>query len=294
MQQLAPTADGLAQLKGLAADSAVVDILNQFPTAPVADPGSSQTVNAPGCPAGGCIVPFGSISPRAPNFLNQHDFIVNADYIHGKHAIGFHALYDKSRQPNVNASTPLDQFTGSAANDVRKYLFKDTWSINDRFVNDFRTSLSRFVLAFTVPATFSNFPNAEVDPLGLNIGPQGCSPQSNIINTYQVLDNVSYVRGRHTLKAGVEWRHWIAPGNFLPRSRGEWDYGDLSTLINDELPNGNNGALRGAGSGFFAGNQNAIYGFAQDDWKLRASRRLRLRSLRKRQVGYSRWIRDLL
>ncbi len=278
VQQLAPTADGLAQLKGLAADSAVVDILNQFPTAPVADPGSSQTVNAPGCPPppGGCIVPFGSISPRAPNFLNQHDFIVNADYNHGKHAIGFHVLYDKSRQPNVNASTPLDQFTGSAANDVRKYLFKDTWSINDRFVNDFRTSLSRFVLAFTVPATFSNFPNAEVDPLGLNIGPQGCSPQSNIINTYQVLDNVSYVRGRHTLKAGIEWRHWIAPGNFLPRARGEWDYGDLSTLINDELPNGNNGALRGAGSGFFAGNQNAIYGFAQDDWKVTARLTLNL------------------
>ena len=266
--QQAPTADGLAQLKAVAADSAVVDILNQFPVAPTADPRYSQVVVAPGCPAGGCVIPFGTISPRAPNFLNQHDFIVNADYNQGKHAVGFHVLYDKSRQPNVNASTPLSQFTGAAANDVRKYLFKDTWSINDRFVNDFRASLSRFVLAFTVPATFSNFPNAEVDPLGLNIGPQGCSPQSNIINTYQVLDNVSYVRGRHTFKAGVEWRHWIAPGSFLPRARGEWDYADLSTLINDEVPNGNNGALRGAGSGFFAGNQNGIYGFFQDDWKV--------------------------
>jgi hypothetical protein len=264
--QSAPTADGLTQLKGLAADSAVVDILNQFPIAPTAT--GTVAVVAPGCPTGGCLVPFGQISPRAPNFLNQHDFIINADYNHGKHAMGFHVLYDKSRQPNVNASTPLDQFTGTSANDVRKYLFKDTWSINDRFVNDFRTSLSRFVLAFTVPATFSNFPNAEVDPLGLNIGPQGCSPQSNVINTYQVLDNVSYVRGSHTLKAGIEWRHWIAPGNFLPRARGEWDYGDLSTLINDLIPDGNNGALRGAGSGFFAGNQNAIYGFAQDDWKV--------------------------
>jgi hypothetical protein len=264
--QSAPTADGLAQLKGLAADSAVVDILNQFPTAPTAT--GTVAVVAPGCPTGGCLVPFGQISPRAPNFLNQHDFIINADYNQGRHAISFHVLYDKSRQPNVNASTPLSQFTGSQANDVRKYLFKDTWSINDRFVNDFRTSLSRFVLDFTVPATFSNFPNAEVDPLGLNIGPQGCSPQGNIINTYQVLDNISYVRGKHTLKAGIEWRHWIAPGNFLPRSRGEWDYGDLSTLINDLVPDGNNGALRGAGSGFFAGNQNAIYGFAQDDWKV--------------------------
>lgn len=264
--QSAPTADGLATLKSLAADSAVVDVLDQFPVASSAS--SSEVVFAPGCPVAGCVIPFGTISPRAPNFLNQHDFIINADYIHGKHAISFHVLYDKSRQPNVNADTPLDQFTGATANDVRKYLFKDTWTINNRFVNDFRTSLSRFVLAFTVPTAFSNFPNAELDADGLNIGPQGCSPQSNTINTYQVLDNVSYVRGKHTFKAGVEWRHWIAPGNFLPRARGEWDYADINQLVNDFVPNGTNGALRGAGSGFFAGNQNGIYGFVQDDWRV--------------------------
>ena len=266
VSQTAPTAAGLAELKAIAADSAVVDILNQFPVAPANDAGT-QTVTTPACPAG-CVIEFGNIAPFAPNFLNQHDFIVNTDYNQGRHALGFHVLYDKSRQPNVNASTPLSQFTGSAANDVRKYLFKDTWSANDRFVNDFRASLSRFVLAFTVPSTFSNFPNAEIDANGLNIGPQGCSPQSNIINTYQVLDNMSYVRGKHTFKWGAEWRHWIAPGSFLPRERGEWDYNTISRFINDQVPDGTNGALRGAGSGFFAGNQNGIYTFVQDDWKI--------------------------
>jgi hypothetical protein len=264
--QSAPTADGLATLKTLAANQAVVDVLNQFPVASSAS--STEVVSAPGCPVGGCLIPFGTISPRAPNFQNQHDFIINADYNHGKHAISFHVLYDRNRQPNVNADTPLDQFTGSTATDVRKYLFKDTWSINDRFVNDFRTSLSRFVLAFGVPTSFSNFPNVELDADGLNVGPQGCSPQGNTINTYQILDNVNYVRGKHTFKAGVEWRHWIAPGNFLPRSRGEWDYANINQLVNDFVPNGTNGALRGAGSGFFAGNQNGIYFFVQDDWRV--------------------------
>src|SRR5262245_25476846 len=55
--QTAPTADGLDQLKGLAADSAVVDILNQFPIAPTES--GTVAVTAPGCPAGGCLVPFG-------------------------------------------------------------------------------------------------------------------------------------------------------------------------------------------------------------------------------------------
>jgi hypothetical protein len=124
------------------------------------------------------------------------------------------------------------------------------------------------VQAFTVPTQFANFPNAKVDVLGLNIGPEGNSPQSYTQNNYQVLNNISIVKGAHTIKFGPEYRRWIAPSDFLPRSRGEWDYADLQTFINDQVPNGFNGALRGAGTGLFNGNQYAIYGFLQDDWKV--------------------------
>jgi len=119
-----------------------------------------------------------------------------------------------------------------------------------------------------VPTEFANFPNAKVDVLGLNIGPEGNSPQSYVQNNYQVLNNISIVKGAHTIKFGPEYRRWIAPSDFLPRSRGEWDYADLQTFINDQIPNGFNGALRGAGTGLFNGNQHAIYGFLQDDWKV--------------------------
>jgi len=85
VDQTAPTAAGLAQLKSVAANSAVVDILNQFPVAPTAD-ATSQMVTTPACPAG-CAIEFGHIAPFAPNFLNQHDFIVNADYNQGRHAL---------------------------------------------------------------------------------------------------------------------------------------------------------------------------------------------------------------
>ncbi len=39
-------------------------------------------------------------------------------------------------------------------------------------------------------------------------------------------------------------------------------------LINDQVPDGANGALRGAGNGTFAANFASIYGFVQDDWKV--------------------------
>jgi hypothetical protein len=273
VSQTVPTSAGLAQLVANAANPAVVAILNQFPTAPTASTTALLTTvpaNTNGTCSAGCMVEFGTISPVAPNFGDSYDFNVNMDASLGKHQLSGRYLFDRFRAPNVNSVTPASQFTGSQVQDVRKFLFHDGWVVSGRFLNDFRGSFSRLVLGFTVPSTLSNFPNAEIDTFGLNIGPQGCSPQSNIINTYQLLDNMSLVRGRHNFKWGAEWRHWISPGNFLPRARGEWDYADISRLVNDEVPNGLNGALRGAGSGFFAGNQNAAYLFAMDDIKVSA------------------------
>jgi Carboxypeptidase regulatory-like domain/TonB dependent receptor len=268
VQQLAPTAEGLTRLKALAANQAVADILSQFPTAPAAD-SASQIVN-------GVDIPIGTFQPAAPSYLNQHDFNVNGDLNLNSHQLRARFLYDRQRSPNVNPDTPLSQFTGAIAADSRKAIVTDAWNITPRIVNDFRVSYSRFVQDFTVPEQFVNFPNAKIDVLGLNIGPEGNSPQSYVQNNYQVLDNVSIVKGPHTFKFGAEYRKWIAPSDFLPRERGEWDYADLQALVSDVVPNGFNGALRGAGSGVFNGNQHAIYGFLQDDWKIRPNLTLNL------------------
>jgi Carboxypeptidase regulatory-like domain len=257
--QQAPTAEGLALLNNLAPSDAVRNVLRQFPTAPVAD-SPPKTVN-------GVSIPIGTIQPAAPNLLNQDDFNINADLNAGQHQLRWRFLYDRQRSPNVNPDTPLAQFSGDIAADSRKLIFSDAWAVSPRFANDFRFSYSRFVQGYTVPQQFVNFPNVEVDDLGLNVGPEGNSPQSYTQNNYQFLNNISLLRGAHTLKFGAEWRHWIAPTNFLPRERGEWDYGSLQTLINDRVPDGFNGALHGAGSGIFSGNQDGIYGFVQDDWK---------------------------
>jgi hypothetical protein len=260
VQQLAPTSAGLTQLNSMATNDAVRSILSQFPTAAVAD-APPEVVN-------GVSIPIGTFQPAAPSYLNQHDFNINGDLNLARHSVRGRFLYDRQRSPNVNPDTPLAQFTGAIAADNRKVILTDAWAASDHVINDFRVSYSRFVQAFTVPTQFANFPNAKVDVLGLNIGPEGNSPQSYVQNNYQVLNNISIVKGAHTIKFGPEYRRWIAPSDFLPRSRGEWDYADLQTLINDQIPNGFNQALRGAGTGLFNGNQYAIYGFVQDDWKV--------------------------
>jgi hypothetical protein len=255
---LSPTQSGMSMLNSLAANSQVQDILAQFPIASSA----SDTVEV-----NGQAIPIGNVQFFSPDFDNQHDFQINIDYNVGKHQLRWRFLYDRFRSPNPNPSLPMPQFTGTIEADNRKILFTDVWAISSSFANDFRISYSRNVKPYTVPSTFANFPNVEIDDLNLNVGPEGNSPQSQIQNNYQLLDNISYIFGRHQVKAGIEYRDVIAPGDFLPRGRGEWDYANISELVNDLVPTGLNGALRGAGSGFFAGNQQSIYWFLQDDFK---------------------------
>jgi len=255
-----PTADGLATLTSLAHDSAITDILQQFPVAPAAT--STVMVN-------GQAIPVGTIQSVAPNYSNEHDFIVNVDASLGKHQLRGRFLFDRFRAPDFNLSQPQTQFLGTNSADARKIIFSDAWAISSSIVNDFRASYSRVIGPnLVVPGGFENFPNVEIDELGSNLGPDGLAPQSYGQNVYQWIDNLSYIRGKHTFKFGVEVRKYIAPTNGLPRARGEWNYATLSQFINDYVPTGGNGALRGAGSGFVAENNNAFYWFVQDDWKI--------------------------
>ena len=260
-----PTASGISQLQALNPDSAVAAILGQFPAA------TTKTGTTNVTDVNGVVHPIdiGQFSSSAPNFSNQHDFSVNVDLSLGKHQLRGRALYDRFRAPQVNPIQPQSQFTGTNQSDARKYIVTDAWSVSNRVINDFRASFSRLNGPNIVaPAQFANFPNVEIDAFGSNVGPYSLAPQGYTQNVYQLTDSVSYIRGKHTFKAGIEGRNYIAPTNDLPRARGEWDYATLNSFINDFVPDGANGALRGAGTGSTADNYHAVYWFVQDDWKL--------------------------
>jgi len=265
----APTSAGLTTLNSLAATQAVKDVLAQFPVAGAADQ-PSVLVN-------GTPVQMGTFFAIAPSFFDQRDFNINLDVNLSKHALRTRFLYDKFTSPNINQVMPQAQFTSTYLTAAKKAIVSDAWTVSNQVVNEFRASYSRAIgPQLGVPAAFSNFPNVEIDPLGLNVGPNGCSPQGGVQNVYQFSDTVSYTRGKHTFKGGAEVRKTISPSNFLPRSRGEWDYASLVTFINDQVPDGANGALRGAGSPSFAANYNSFYGFFQDDWRVTSKLTLNL------------------
>lgn len=264
---LAPTSAGLSTLNSLAANAAVRAILAEMPAANT----STRTVTVNGTP-----IPIGNLQFFAPDYFNQNDFQTNIDANMAKHQLHGRFLFDRYRAPNANGDLPAPQFTGSVAVDNKKVIATDTWTINPGLVADLRVGYSRNIKSFTIPDKYKNFPNVGIDDLGLSFGPEGSSPQSAIQNVYQGVANFSHAIGSHQLKEGIEYRNWIAPQEFLPRGRGEWDYANLGQLVNDLVPGGLNGALRGAGLSVFAGNQQAVYWYVQDDWKARDNLTLNL------------------
>jgi len=267
-QVILPTANGMAQIAAMNPDSAVAAYLKEFPVAPTANEHASCVAPILAC-VNGTPIEVGDFQSLAPAFSNQHDFSVNGDANLGKNQLRLRFLYDRLRIPDFNQVQPQAQFAGTQAADARKAIITDAWTINSRLINEFRASYSRLIgPVLAVPTAFANFPNIAIDELGSDTGPEENAPQSYGQNVYQLVDSLTYIRGRHTFKGGVEGRKYIAPTNVLQRSRGEWDYTTLNGFINDFVPTGINGALRGAGSGNVADNYNAIYWFLQDDIKV--------------------------
>ena len=254
-----PTAAGMTILQGQAADSAVTNLLKNFPIASAALPASDWPL------VNGVAVPIGDITIFSPNFQREHDAQVNVDYTMGKHQFGARFLFNQesfilpvnSTQAQFNQAEPIHN---------RKIALNDVWTISSRLVNDLRVQYSFFSLSTLNPCTACPTDITINDLLGgVTVGPGDNTFQKQ--NSYQIADNFSWSHGKHNLKFGGQYNHFIYPQFFLPRSNGDNQYKTATAFINDVLPDNPGRTLRNAGTGSFLGTQSAFYGFAQDDFK---------------------------
>lgn len=81
------------------------------------------------------------------------------------------------------------------------------WTVTDNLVNDFTVGLARFTFFFTWGESNPDFPNippfdfANISEPTLNV------PRTvRTLNTYQIVDNLSWVKGAHVLRTGINFR----------------------------------------------------------------------------------------
>jgi hypothetical protein len=260
---LAPTAAGLAQISGLGASAYVVDFLeNNLALAQT----SSQNFTVLGT-----SVPFGQVNVITPTNSNQNQFQVNIDHSPNTRD-QFRYRYSFSRSKTTEPGYGNVRFANRL--NLNDHLFSANWirTFTPSIVNDLRLSYRRNLDDRPlVDSTLSAIPTIFVSDTGMSIGPSDALPQGGNLNSYQVYDTVTYVRGAHTFKLGGEMRRLIHTSIFLPFGRGVYTYDTFDELIQDLRPSPVNNALRGAGSENWAGNQWKWYGFIQDDWKFSPS-----------------------
>ena len=79
----------------------------------------------------------------------------------------------------------------------------------------------------TTPAWTCSRTSPSITTSALNIGPDRNAPQYSVQNTYQLVDNINWTKGKHTLKFGFDGRNVISPQHFIQRERGDYYYSTL-------------------------------------------------------------------
>ncbi len=224
-------------------------------------------------------LPVGTVElPSQPQFNKQNNFVLNIDYTqssktqhHGRwnqtdnYGVGLAGL------PIFNEPVPLKQ---------RLFSYTLLHSFTSKLSNETRIAYRRsdssnlVTTSFRFPGLDTTFPNLTLEDLGLIIGPPGNYPQTGIENNYQVVNNVTFTTGNHSFKFGGDFRKVIAPQTVTQRARGDYDYSESQYYFYDLTPDFV--AQRSVGDVVYYGDQKILYGFVQDDWRVRPNFTLNL------------------
>ncbi len=290
----APTAAGYTTIQGIPNISTTnLGILQKYAgnapaggncgNVPAKDPaGNANTtrsifVTNPNGASGFTPVEVGTIPVQAPNFTNFKYLTTAMDYnISLKDQIRGRYIYNSA--VGIDFAAALPAFFLSVPTKFHLASLSEYHTFNPSVSNELRVAFNRF--ATTDPAGDFKFPGLDSFPnliffdLGLQLGPDSVAPQFVIQNLYQVIDNVTWTRGRHTFKFGMEARKFISPQSFTQRARGDYDYNTLDLYLRDQNPD--NLAERSLGNPVYYGDQIGIFWYASDSWRIRQNVTLNL------------------
>jgi hypothetical protein len=249
-----------------------------------AEQANIQAGNAPG--GAGTNVPLGNYLVSAPQFSNFNVLTTGADWtISNKDSFRLRYIYNRLGSEDTGAYLPV--FFQTIPNRNQFIALSEYHTFTPNLTNELRIGYNRLYNTtpsgpFVYPGT-SEFPNLTFfDEGGINVGPDGNAPQSTVQNLYQLTDNVSYTKGKHTIKVGFDGRKYISPQVFVQRERGDYEWSDTSSSLydatsqffNDYAPNSAGFAERSAGNAPYYGDQTALYGYGNDTF--RATQKLTL------------------
>ncbi|MCL4848138.1 MAG: carboxypeptidase regulatory-like domain-containing protein [Acidobacteria bacterium] len=289
----APTEAGRQVLQSAAGSRPQVQALLKFLPAAQAPIGRNATFTLGGQTY---TVPLGSLTGSSTGAYNDNQYSARIDQQWGTNNVGGRYMYQESESAGAGQVTPTDLTTFVPSN---RHAFTGWWtkSWGGSLLNEARFGFQRLDTTTTASdPTSEEIPSIEISELGLTgfnaaanrtaIGLAVNLPQYRKNNTFQYINTLSYVRGSHALKAGVDVRRVDVESFFLPTIRGRLAYSTLQSFINDvaEVVTINRALPGGQEVQFY--DWTDFFMFFQDEWRVGSNLTLNL-GLRYESPGNS-------
>ncbi|MDX1984642.1 MAG: carboxypeptidase regulatory-like domain-containing protein, partial [Bryobacteraceae bacterium] len=273
-----PTAEGYRILEGIGGLSRpnLETFQKHVPAAAVAS-GRSVAVN-------GVQVPLGTLRAIGASYETVQNWVASGDYnVSARDQI--RARYMKRSFKSIDANAGLPEFFTPSVLSSHLASLSHFHTFSPAFTNELRLAYTRYTSDYPVDQYsfpgLDAFPTLQFNDLGLSVGPFWVFPQTDRSNSYQVMNNATYLQGRHTLKFGYDGRKLNRSNFFVQRARGDYRYNTLERYLLDLTPEF---ALRSTGGLPFAGNLLSHYAYINDDFRVRPNLTLNL-GLRYEFVG---------
>jgi hypothetical protein len=192
------------------------------------------------------------------------------DRIHGYYA----AYSTELTEPSRNGNT-IPGFGNTTIQLRQVFTFNETHIFNPLLVNELRLGFNRFSSATIANAQLNpldfGIRNGIGDPIGLpqisvagglNFGGPSINPSGRGDTTFIIADSVSYQRGKHSLKAGGEFRQFL--NNNFRQGTGSFNFPTVASFIAGTA----NAFSVTLGSQSSSIAQGAVGFFAQDHYKV--------------------------
>ena len=280
----APTSAGWSTLGGLSGInqtslSQLKQYLGTAPTAasPASTPNGVYPLVGPANQASGWTaaqtaaaqsVQIGQISFNAPAFSNYENGVGAFDMnISDKDSLRVRFILNRTGFIDTAASLPV--FFQTVPANYYLATLTEFHTFSPTVTNEFRLGFNRYYNEYGVGSQkwpgLDQYPNVNIFDLNAQLGPDGNAPQGGIQNQYQLTDNISWTKGKHSLKFGFDGWKQISPQDFTQRSRGDYEWSYLSDYLYDYVPDyiaqRSLGGARYYGDRFFTGM------YVNDSWK---------------------------
>lgn len=271
----APTAAGftaISAVPGLSANN--LSAYKQYSPVAATQAGAKDPVCSPNTIAvGSAVVPIGDVSVNVASNSNSYYSTSSLDYtLSQKDNLRVRYVYNRADALDTSATFPA--FFTPGPNRYHLAAVTEIHTFTPNLSNEFRVGFNRYYSVTTSVGNFpglTQFPNLTFQDLGgVVFGPDPNAPQGTIENLYQASEGITWVKGKHTMKFGIDGRKAIAPQLFVQRLRGDYEYSTLGTYLQDLSPDifGERNATPPGISPTFYGDQSSIYAFGNDDFRV--------------------------